>query len=132
VAGTYQLGQPVRTLVTADGVNLDLARATPCGLIVNELVTNVFKYAFPQGFDCMAVRGEPCTLRISLARTNGDIILSVRDNGIGIPAAFDPASAKSLGLKLVYFLARHQLRATTGVFRQNGTEFAIQFKEKVS
>ena len=53
----------------------------------------------------------------------------VRDNGIGLPAAFDPATAKSLGLKLVNFLAHHQMGATVEVRNVNGTEFIFQFKE---
>ena len=72
-------------VVDVQEVTLDLARATTAGLIINELVTNSFKYAFPPGFDCMAVRGEPCTIRVSLAHEDGTDVLKVADNGCGLP-----------------------------------------------
>jgi two-component sensor histidine kinase len=122
----------IRTIVNAEGISLDLARATPCGLIINELITNSFKYAFPPSFDCKSARQELCTLRISLALNHGYYELVVADNGVGLPENFDITTAKSLGLKLVNFLARHQLRAKVEVSRKNGTEFSIRFKEKLT
>jgi PAS domain S-box-containing protein len=129
IATTYNPDSPVTTLVEAQGVSLDLARATPCGLIVNELITNSFKYAFPATFDCKAARNEPCTIRISLVLGDGMYVLRVGDNGIGLPANFDIRTTQSLGLKLVNFLAKHQLRATVDVSTVNGTEFSIRFRD---
>ena len=131
IAGTYLSQKSIRTTVNAEGLSLDLARATPCGLIVNELATNVFKYAFPKSFDCEGARCEPCTLRVGLTLADGMYTLTVADNGVGLPASFDLATAQSLGLKLVNFLARHQLRAKVEVSRENGTAFMIRFKEKI-
>jgi len=130
LAGSYQGKGTVRTIIDADGVSLDLARATPCGLIINELITNSFKYAFPASFDCAAIRHEPCTLRVSIARDNGMYVLVVADNGVGFAPSIDPKTAKSFGLKLVNFLARHQLRATVQVSTDKGTEYSIRFPEK--
>ena len=109
---------------------IDIARATPCGLIINELVTNSFKYAFPVTFDCMENRQEPCTIRISMQKTDGDYILLVSDNGIGLPEGLDLKTTQSLGLKLVNFLASHQLRATIDVVKDQGTEFRIRFRDQ--
>ena len=109
IAGSYAEGGHVRTVVDAGDVILDISRATTAGLIINELVTNSFKYAFPPGFDCEAERGEACTIRVSLVPQDGSPVLTVADNGKGFPEGFDPLMAKSLGLKLVTFLARHQL-----------------------
>jgi PAS domain S-box-containing protein len=126
VAGTYAGDTPVRTLIDAKGVVLDLSRATTAGLIINELVTNSFKYAFPASFDCRSVRGEPCTIRIAFTCEDGDYRLAVSDNGCGLPPGLDIASTKSLGLKLVNFLALHQLRAEIEVRSDRGTEFIFR------
>jgi len=127
IASSYAGSAAIRTNVEAQGVVLDLARATTAGLIINELVTNSFKYAFPQGFDCQAVRGEPCTIRVSFTCRDGTYVLTVADNGLGLPAGLDPLATKSLGLKLVNFLARHQLRAEIGVCTDKGAEFIFRF-----
>ena len=132
IAGTYISEKAVRTIVSIESISLDLARATPCGLIINELITNAFKYAFPDSFDCQKVRHETCTIWISLTLNDGVYTLIVKDNGIGIPETFDPGTAKSLGLKLVNFLAKHQLMAKVEVDRENGTEFSIRFREKIT
>ncbi len=106
----------------------DLARATTAGLIINELVTNSYKYAFPPGYDCMASRGEPCRIRVTLARENGTAVLTVADNGQGLPSRLDPLATKSLGLKLVTFLARYQLQAEMQINRKPGTEFIFRME----
>jgi PAS domain S-box-containing protein len=126
LAGSYARNRKIRMIVDIPGIVLDLSRATTAGLIVNELVTNSFKYAFPPWFDCQAVRGEPCTIRVSLARQEGSVMLTVADNGRGMPSGFDLCSAKSLGLKLVNFLARHQLRADISIAGDKGTEFLFR------
>ena len=128
IAGSYADSAKIRTAVDVHGVTLDLARATTAGLIVNELVTNSFKYAFPPGFDCMAARGEPCTIRVSLAHEDGTDVLAVADNGRGLPAGLEPLTTKSLGLKLVTFLARHQLRAEIAVRADKGAGFVFRLK----
>ena len=128
LARSYGESAKIRIVVDVHEVALDVARATTAGLIINELVTNSFKYAFPPGFDCMAVRGEPCTIRVSLAHEDGTDVLTVADNGRGLPEGFDPLATKSLGLKLVTFLARHQLRAEIGIRAKRGTEFSFHLK----
>ena len=129
IAETYKGGVAVRILVDARGIVLDLGRATTTGLIVTELVTNSFKYAFPTAFDCMAVRGEPCTIRITFSQEDGTYLLTVTDNGKGLLPEFDPLAARSLGLKLVNFLARHQLRAEIAIRKSKGTEFIFRFSK---
>lgn len=129
IAGTFAENTKIRAIINVHDVALDLARATTAGLIINELVTNSFMYAFPPGFDCMAVRGEPCAIRISLTSGDGIYVLTVADNGRGLPEGFDPLTTKSLGLKLVNFLARHQLRAEIRVRSEKGTEFIFRMKK---
>ena len=77
----------------------------------------------------MATRGEPCTIRVSLTHDDGTDILKVADNGCRLPEGFDPLTAKSLGLRLVNFLARHQLRAEIDVHAEKGTEFIFRLKD---
>lgn len=98
---------------------LDIDIALPCGLIINELVSNALKHAFPDG-----QRGE---VHIGLgAREDGKQVLTVRDSGGNFPADLDFRRTQSLGLKLVTSLV-NQLQASIDLDRSNGTEFSIAF-----
>ena len=96
---SYALSFSALNLKTrVDGVHLSVDTAVPCGLIVNELVTNCLKYAFPD-----AQEGE---INIELQKNGGDeFTLIVGDNGIGFPKEFDFRNTDSLGLQLVNSLA---------------------------
>lgn len=101
----------------AEPVTVDLTQAMPCGLIVNELLTNAVKHAFPQGGG---------SIRIDVTQDDGRIHVRVADNGIGI----DPsAPAKTLGLELVTELCA-QLHAVTHRDLTRGTSFAFSFARK--
>jgi len=94
--------------------------AIPCGLIVNELVSNALKHAFPDGRKgeitvCFRADADSC------------IVLMVADNGIGLPADLDISATETLGLQLVTILTR-QLRGSIQLEREQGTEFTIKFK----
>jgi two-component sensor histidine kinase len=92
--------------------------AVPCGLIINELVSNSLKYAFPSG------TGE---IRIELYANNShDLTLLVSDNGIGIPPDLDLENLNSLGLQLVKNLVS-QLGGSLKINSDGGTEFRITF-----
>jgi PAS domain S-box-containing protein len=130
VAGSYHRQQALDPEIDADGIVLDISRATPCGLIVNELVTNSIKYAFPPSFDCVKVRGAPCRIKVSMKNTGGRYCLTVSDNGVGLPPGFDVRTARSLGMKMALFLARHQLRAEIEVKSNGGTAFVFRFSEE--
>ena len=130
IANSYESAKSIKTVVDAAGITLDLSRATPGGLIINELMTNSLKYAFPDSFDCEKVRGEPCTIEVSLTQDDGAYILTVRDNGIGLPGYLDIGTTKTLGLKLVNFLAKHQLRASIEIHSDKGAEFRFRFRDK--
>lgn len=109
----------VKLKVEVDGMRLSVDTAIPIGLIVNELVSNSLKHAFPSGR-----KGE---IRIRLA-ANGDnsSTLIVSDNGIGFPHDLDLRNARSLGLQLVNMLVQ-QLDGTIELDRTNGTTFKIVF-----
>jgi two-component sensor histidine kinase len=97
---------------------LDLNATIPCGLIANELVTNSLKYAFPDG--------RKGSISLSLIRQGAELILTVRDDGVGLPEGFDIAKTDSLGLLLVTSLVQ-QLAGTLEVKREGGAAFIIRF-----
>ena len=130
IAGSFKSKQEIKITVAAKDITLDLPRATPAGLIVNELVTNSFKYAFPDSFDARSIRGADPAISISFVRENGTYTLTYCDNGIGLPQNFDLAKVKTLGLKLVRFLARHQLHADIEIPSHGGTAFVLRFREE--
>jgi len=130
IAGSFGSSRPVRVIVEAHGVMLDIPRATPAGLIANEIVTNSFKYAFPASFDVQALRQAPPTISVILTKTGGEYEMIIRDNGIGLPPGIDLARTRSLGLKLVNFLAKHQMRADIDVVSENGTAFIFRFSNE--
>ncbi|HKP64621.1 MAG TPA: histidine kinase dimerization/phosphoacceptor domain -containing protein [Polyangiales bacterium] len=102
-------------------VRLGVDAAIPCGLIVTELVSNSLKHAFP------GHRGGK--LDVALESRAGKLLLSVRDDGIGLPPGFDPRRTTSLGLDLVFTFAE-QLEAEVTVDTSAGTCFRIAFGEK--
>lgn len=104
-------------------VYLDLERAIPCGLLVNELVTNAFKHAFPPPH-----RGE---IVIELARGDDDqVILTVRDDGVGLPPDFSLDNVKSLGLQLVPLLT-DQLHARLDMPTGGGAHYRVSFSSQI-
>ena len=103
-------------------VYLDVQVGIPCGLIVNELVSNTLKHAFPG-----ERRGE---VKVSLFRgSNSQYTLIVKDTGTGFPKNLDFRKTKSLGMQLVTMLV-DQLEGTIELKRDGGTEFVITFLEK--
>jgi PAS domain S-box-containing protein len=107
-----------------DPLKLGLDEAIPCGLIVNELVSNAFKYAFPDG------RGGRITVELHSA-AGGMAILSVTDDGVGLPPGFERAARNSLGLELVQGLAR-QINATLEINSQCGTSVRVRLPVKIA
>lgn len=130
VVGSYGGVLSLEVHVTAEGISLDIGRAMPIGLIINELVTNSLKYAFPEGRSSHGLdENAPCTILVSLSKDAGKFILRVSDNGVGLPPGIDIGKTRSLGLRLVNFLAMHQVRAKVEVNTEKGTEFIFRFEE---
>ncbi len=102
-------------------ISLPIELAVPCGLIINELMSNSLKYAFPDG------RGR---IDISMRAANGMIELIYNDSGPGLPQDFDIKRAKSLGLKLVNTLATRELKGSIDIVRDKGCGFVIKFPGK--
>ncbi|MFC5303259.1 sensor histidine kinase [Azospira restricta] len=115
-AGSSRIG--LRLAAPEAGIPLDLERAIPCGLLLNELVTNAFKHAFP---------GERAgEIVIELATDCGEIMLSVADDGVGLPPESALVESPSLGLQLVPLFVE-QLHGTLTVERGGGARFVVRF-----
>jgi two-component sensor histidine kinase len=109
--------QMVTLHVNVESAPLGLDRAIPCGLIINELVSNALKYAFPTG-----KRGE---IVIDLLHGgDGKVVLTVKDDGVGLPDGMDITDTPSLGLQLVNTLVK-QLDGTIEVESAGGTAFRM-------
>jgi PAS domain S-box-containing protein len=117
---SYVSGPGIEIVIDIEDVSLDIDLAIPCGLIINELVSNSLKYAFPDGR-----HGE---IRIGLSRAGNGYTLVVADNGAGLPPGLDFRDTPSLGLQLVNTLVG-QLEGTIELLRGTGTAFRISFRE---
>ncbi len=107
--------------VTQDIVDsrLSIETAVPCGLIINELVTNALKHAFPGG--------RSGSIRVELRKVEpSNWMLLVTDDGIGLPVDIDMSKTESLGLELVSLLTK-QLAGTLEIKRNGGTTFQLMF-----
>jgi len=111
--------QTVKVNMHIEPFKLDPETAVLCGLILNELISNAHRHAFPDG------RAGEITIRAQ-ATNETECMFEVRDNGIGIPPEFDVQRVKTLGLKLVRQLTR-QLRGTMSLSSDNGTSVRIDF-----
>jgi len=122
---SYQSGpRGVRLKVDVDPVSFNIDTAIPCALIINELVSNSLKYAFPNGKD-----GE-INIRLNQTETE-DLNLCISDNGIGFPANVSWEKTDSLGLQLVRSLT-DQLNGSIKCQLDRGAQFDIRFRPLVS
>ena len=114
--------------VDAAGIALKLDTAVPVGIIVNELVTNAFKYAFPKNQPQFGA--DKCEIKVSLERRNAEYTLTVEDNGVGLPKQSSLVKTSTLGLRLVRMLGVNQLDGKFKVNRIQGTRFVLKFNVK--
>ena len=123
---TYSIDSSRTELKLAIGdISLGVDQAIPCGLIINELVSNAFKHAFPISFMGKAEVG------IAFHQGEGNKIeLIVKDNGVGIPKNMDIRKTESLGLRLVIILAEDQLGGEVELDRKVGTKVIVRFKKE--
>ena len=104
--------------VHAEDIPLGVDAATSCGLIVNELVSNSLKHAFPA-----RRKGQ---VEVTLRSAGTDVVLEVADNGVGFPANLEFRSPSTLGLKLVAIFTE-QVGGTIDLTREGGTRFSLRF-----
>ncbi len=119
VAQNYSIDNKINLIIGAESISIGAKQASPVGLIVNELITNSYKYAFPDNQE-----GE---IKINLQQIESQIELEYTDDGIGIPKDFDWKNTKSMGLNLVKILVENQLDGSMDLDNTNGTKFTIKF-----
>jgi len=103
-----------------DDFMMDAKRLQPLGIIINELLTNIMKYAFKGR--------ESGLITVSATNTDGHVAISVQDNGTGLPESVSIENSTGFGLQLIHALTR-QLEGSLQIERENGTRFAIEFEE---
>ncbi len=116
---SYRINDDIQLECDVDQINLVLDQAIPCGLLVNELITNSLKYAWPNQ--------QLGIIKLGLKERKGVVILTIGDNGIGLPVAFEELNSDTLGLQLVVTLVE-QLDGKLDVNSANGTEYLVKFE----
>ncbi len=125
---TYNVNmEKIKFNIMAQGVFLNIDTAIPCGLIINELVTNSIKHAFPEG-----TSGD---IKVIMDQDDDKYHLEISDNGIGLPPEFDIKKSSTLGILLVNSLVG-QLDGSIEVIRNQGTTYQIiikklEYKERI-
>jgi len=105
--------------IKSEGVKLDINKAIPCALLLNEIITNALKHAFPEA--------QPGKLGIVFEKKpEGKYSLQVKDNGIGLPLEINLAKPETLGLQLITDLA-FQLGGELKIYRNGGTTYELTF-----
>ncbi len=115
----HGIGNGIRFRIDIKDILLDVNAAIPCGLIINELVSNSLKHAFPKGRKGQIYIG----LRSAEA---GKLTLTVKDDGVGLPKGLDFKKTKSLGMQLIIMLTE-QLGGSIEVDTKKGATFKITF-----
>lgn len=116
---SFHTGHAIRFNLHIDPVIFTVTYCIPVGLIVNEAVTNAIKHAFPGKAEGV--------IEVSLKETTpSHFMLAIKDNGIGLPEGFDPASQTTMGMKLIRGLS-DDLDATCKLFNNNGTQITLEF-----
>ena len=116
---SYNQNRKVELILDLNDVSLDLDMAIPCGLIVNELLTNSLKYAF-------SIQ-DSGIVKIHLSQSEDDIIIIIEDNGKGFPDSIDFKDTESLGMQLVVSLI-DQIDGEIKLDGVNGTKYELKFK----
>jgi two-component sensor histidine kinase len=120
--GSYDTGQNIRFDLQTEHIELDVTQAVPVGLILNEAISNAVKYAFPNHKDG--------TVTISMHQTDDNhFVLTVADNGRGLPEGFDINKSNSLGMSLMRGLSK-QLKGSFELKNDNGLAIIMAFEKE--
>jgi two-component sensor histidine kinase len=119
---TFHVGQRINFIIDIPKISFDITQATPLGLIINEAITNIIKYAFPDD--------RPGETQISLTKgQNEKYVFRIKDNGTGLPKDLD--QGKTMGMTLIRGLAE-QLGGTADIVSDHGLSIRIEFELTVT
>jgi two-component sensor histidine kinase len=106
----------------SEPLSLLLDTAIPCGLIVNELLSNALKHAFPEN--------QPGEITIRVFQNDaGYVVLSVADNGVGVPPGFEFRSQTTLGLQTIFAIAEQQMQGQVRFTSEQGVTCTVEFPD---
>ncbi len=118
----YDRPRPIQFRLDVEPIELDVTVAVPLGLIINEAITNAFKYAFPDD--------RPGTVRLNLYRlTRTTYQLTIEDDGVGLPEGYNPARSRSLGMTLMHGFS-DQLGGELTITSSRGLSISLVFEEE--
>ncbi|GEM_PF-2679525 len=117
----YERSRDVKFRFEIEDAELPIKKAVPLGLILNEAVSNSLKHAFPSG------KGE---IKVRFLREKENLVLTVEDNGVGLPEELPEVPQESLGLRLIKILS-HQLGGDLFVEGDGGTRITVKFREEL-
>jgi two-component sensor histidine kinase/PAS domain-containing protein len=119
ILNLWGLHSPVSAEVTGEPLPVTLDIASPCGLVINELLSNTFKYAFPDGRN-----GD------IIIRTDSDgpenLLLEYADTGVGLPEGFDPRSQETLGMQSIFAIVEQQLGGEVSIENADGLRWVMR------
>ena len=118
------LSKKIKVKLDLQDVKASIDSAVPLGLIINELISNIFKHAFPNNQE-----GE-IFIRLS-KKDNEKINLELCDNGVGFPKNFDPCKNGSMGLASVFSIVKNQLKGEISVKNEHGLKWHIKVKDNL-
>ena len=119
ISKTHNSYEKIDLEMKVEDINLSIETAMPYGLILNELLTNAFKYAFTN-------QKNPKLEIYILKNNNEEIELIVKDNGKGLQKEFSKISNETLGLRLINMIVKFQLMGTITYSYENGAKFLIK------
>lgn len=120
ISSSYDIEKKVKTNIIVNKIKLNIEKAMPCGLVLNELITNSYKYAFNNN--------DNAKLDITINKKSSDLIIIVKDNGCGLKKEFDEICDDTLGLKLVFSIVKYQLFGQVKYEYDNGAKFIIKIE----
>ncbi|WP_320036044.1 histidine kinase dimerization/phosphoacceptor domain -containing protein [Halarcobacter sp.] len=115
---TYSNSKQISIEYDFDEINMNIEYALPCGIIITECVTNIYKYAF------LSNQGN---IKIGFKKERNSCFLTIEDNGIGLPNSVDFNKPKTLGLKLITSIVKGQLLGNINYKYEDGAKFSIDF-----